>query len=185
MHPDYTPDFIERFWAKVDQRGPGECWEWQGLLLGTGYGQVGFRGRGYGTHRVAWMLTHGDIPAGLFVCHRCDNPACVNPTHLFLGTPADNSRDMVIKGRVSHGDRHRQSIKTRARGDQNGARLHPERLPRGSNHGNSRLTEAMVSEIRRLLAVGTMTKQVIALQFGVSRSVIWSIAAGRTWRHVA
>lgn len=94
----------ERFWAKVDKREPDECWEWQGARQISGYGylhagaQAGKRWEL--AHRLAWFLHAGEEPIDdLVVCHRCDNPPCCNPAHLFLGTRADNNRDRVSKGR--------------------------------------------------------------------------------------
>lgn len=92
------PRFVERFVAKIHPRESG-CWEWIGARHRKGYGKiVGAQGTQY-AHRVAWVLKHGPIPDELMVLHRCDNPRCCNPAHLFLGTHADNMRDMVVKGR--------------------------------------------------------------------------------------
>lgn len=104
-NPDYrhadtwmTP---ARFWAKVD-RGD-DCWEWTGIKDPNGYGRCGMFGETL-AHRVAWKLTREAIPGGLFVLHRCDNPPCCNPDHLFLGTQADNIADMDHKGRRRNWD---------------------------------------------------------------------------------
>lgn len=90
------------FWSRVDRsRGPGACWPWQQKIGSSGYGVVyAGKGREARTHRVAFELTNGAIPVGLSVLHHCDNRPCCNPTHLFLGSAADNSRDMVAKGRA-------------------------------------------------------------------------------------
>lgn len=93
----------ERFWSKVDVRAPHECWEWQAERNHAGYGRLHHDGSKKSAHRLAWALVNGPIPAGLCVCHRCDNRRCCNPTHLFLGTVADNNRDMMAKGRVRNG----------------------------------------------------------------------------------
>lgn len=93
---------LEDFWCRADSsEGPHHCWIWRGAVTAPmGYGNVKVDGRNIGAHRRAWELAHGPIPEGMFVLHRCDNPPCVNPAHLFLGTHADNMADMKAKGRV-------------------------------------------------------------------------------------
>lgn len=95
------PSLSERFWSKVRKLKPHECWEWQASRVSAGYGKISLPHSRQleGAHRVAWKLTNGPIPDGLFVLHRCDNPPCCNPSHLFLGTHADNMKDMTAKGR--------------------------------------------------------------------------------------
>lgn len=89
-----------RFWSKVNiPADPTACWEWQGTKTRKGYGQLGTAGRAQYAHRVSWELHNGTIPNGLIVCHRCDNPPCVNPTHLFLGSYTDNLKDALAKHR--------------------------------------------------------------------------------------
>jgi hypothetical protein len=105
---DHAPR-LERFWSRVNKAGPfpepkpyritGRCWLWTGATNDAGYGQLRTNNAIEYAHRMSWEIHHGQITDGLFVCHRCDTPACVNPEHLFLGTHTQNVRDMLAKGR--------------------------------------------------------------------------------------
>jgi hypothetical protein len=145
------------FWRRVDKSG--ECWLWTGEIGTGGYGRVRFRCRHRSTHRLAYELTHGPIPCGMFVLHNCpggDNPRCVNPAHLWLGTAAQNSADMVAKGRQAKGERQ----------------------------AHHRLTEEDVREIRALFAAGNGGPAVLGKRFGVSDTMIINILRGKAWKHV-
>ncbi len=97
----------DKYLQRVIEVGPTECWRWRGATSDAGYGQISnYHGRRVMAHRVAWELYKGPIPKGLWVLHRCDNPPCTNPCHLWLGTNQDNIRDMDEKGRRPHGDNH-------------------------------------------------------------------------------
>lgn len=100
MGPKPKP-LADRFWPKVRRGAPDDCWTWLGARLTKGYGLIGVAGdmRGRLAHRVSWEIHNAPIPDGLLVCHHCDNPSCVNPAHLFLGSHSDNLKDMSRKGR--------------------------------------------------------------------------------------
>lgn len=96
----------ERFWKKVKKSNISDCWIWSGFKNPHGYGGIEIKGGMALAHRVAWELTYGKVPEELYVLHHCDNPTCVNPSHLFLGTQADNIRDMCLKGRSRHSTKY-------------------------------------------------------------------------------
>lgn len=145
----------DRFWEKVDKRDANECWPWLASTKQGGYGRISDEcGRPQQAHRVSYGLTFGPIPDGNVVCHRCDNPRCVNPSHLFLGTQADNLRDMRSKGR--------------------GNPL------RGIQHPKARLTE----ELAQLLRHDPRSHRQLARAFGIGKSTVGMIKARVTWTHV-
>lgn len=149
-----------RFWSKV-VKSDG-CWEWQGgRFAGPGYGRFSIKHKNTLAHRVAWELTYGPIPDGLFVCHRCDNPSCVRPGHLFLGTALDNNRDMAAKGR---------------RADFRGRTGKP--LP-GEMNGAAKLRAVDVLAIRNAPSASGL-----AATYGVTASMIYRIRRGEAWRHL-
>lgn len=157
------PPLETRFWNKVHLTGPDECWVWKGATTGS-FGTPNARGI-FATsprtkemaHRVSWTWTHGPIPNGLFVCHKCDNPMCVNPKHLFLGTAADNYNDARRKGRARIG------------------------ACKGEDHGRAVLSWEQVQEIRNAYTLGRTHKS-LAIEFGVSKSQIGNVVNGTSWR---
>ena len=147
-----------RFWEKV--RKTRDCWLWTGAR-GSRYGSIGLGRRAWGNtsaHTVSWRLHNGPIQRGLFVCHRCDIPLCVNPSHLFLGTPEDNSGDAARKGRMARGERN----------------------------SGCKLRAATVLRIRREYRCGCSdhSQRTLARKYSISQTQIWSIVNGRTWKHL-
>ena len=174
-----------RFWSKVDVRGPNECWPW---TAGTrdGYGQFKLGGKNQNAHRVAYELSVGPISDGLFVCHSCDERACQNPAHFFLGTNTDNMQDAMNKGRLATGHRNGRHThpECTATGDRNGRRTYPELTARGERNGKALLTEAKVRAIRSSYLLGSASRAALARLYGITWCAINSVLGGRTWRHV-
>ena len=153
--------YLDRFWSYVDKNGPihpvhGQCWIW--ITARNGYGQMRLPGRISRSHRISWEIHNGKILRGLHVCHKCDNPACVNPDHLFIGTMSDNIKDMWSK--------QRQKLSTSS----------------GSKNGNSKLTEREVLRIRSLRK--RLKEKELARMFGVSRRTIERITLGYSWKQL-
>lgn len=164
MRP-YIEDKVAHFWSKVDKSGgPDACWEWTENRTKEGYGRFSIRERGGPVKtrfasRVAFELTNGPIPAGMFVCHRCDNPPCCNPAHLFAGTPNDNVQDAIRKGRMRHVG-----------------------VP-GSRHPRAKLTEEQAADIWVRANMGERGVA-LAAEYGISISVVSRIKNGGAWKHV-
>jgi hypothetical protein len=156
----------ERLWARVDKtpgQGPnGDCWEWRGYVHPVGYGQIGAGRADEGTihtNRAAWIVTNGEIPNGLWVLHTCDNRLCCNPAHLWLGTPKENTQDMIAKGR----------------------RRDPSQVVRGEDVSQSKLTEELVRAIR---AEPPMTFKALGEKYGVSAATANKVKLRQIWKHV-
>lgn len=158
--------FAAKFWSRT--RREGECLIWTGPTIRSGNGvyrgQANRHGKKILAYRFAYTLAIGPIPDGLQVCHTCDVPLCVEPSHLFLGTQSDNLQDMVRKGRASWQTR-------------------PETRARGKHHGMAKLNETTVRIIRAILA-GGWPKHEVAARYGVSRELIHKIHQREIWRHV-
>ena len=147
----------DRFFSKIDRSDPADCWSWAACRDKDGYGMFWDGDRLVRAHRYSYMLAIGIIPEGLQVLHRCDNPSCVNPDHLFLGTHADNADDRNAKGRQAY----------------------------GTKVNTAKLSEKDVREIRDFLATCHYSQNEIAAMYGVRQPTISVIKTGRTWAHVA
>ena len=147
---------MNRFWNKVNKTET--CWEWIAFKTKEGYGYFRHEGITKRAHRFSWILTHGEIPKELHVLHKCDNPPCVNPEHLFLGTDLDNSKDRGNKGRTSKVSRNK-----------------------GSDHPNSKFTEKDIIEIRNKYKSKMYTQSDLAKEYNTVQGVISNIILNKRW----
>lgn len=154
----YTEEQKNRFWSKVQKGDKKECWPWMGAKKPKGYGNVRINKAYLNAHRVAWEMTHFDIPEGYIVCHACDNPSCCNPDHLMLGTIAANSADMIAKGRAN-------TFKNR---------------PRGERHGRAKITQAIADKIRSEYLGGSFQKD-IGKKYGIAQTSVSMIIRNERW----
>lgn len=155
MHnvPVLTGKHYDLFWQKVDKSG--DCWNWTAFKYGSGYGVVRYGRKNYNAHRLSYAMANGGVPDGMIICHRCDNPSCVNPDHLFAGTYHDNTRDMIQKGRKCDSS--------------------------GERNGQAKLRSTQVVEIRKRYAVGDISHHELAEQYNVSTALIGLITQGKVW----
>lgn len=150
----HNPRTLEdKFWEKVDRKSPDECWLWLASLNKDGYGCFASDV----AHRVSWLVNFGEIPRGMYVLHKCDVCACVNPSHLFLGTQLDNMRDMKSKGRA--------------------------RDKFGEDNPKAKLTELQVRDIHSLYKSGE-SGVFLSKKFGVTKTHIYYILSGKSWKYV-
>lgn len=149
-------NFIEDVWKYINKKSEDECWEWMGGFDGKGYGRIYFEHKRRGAHRVVYELTYGKIQNELYVCHKCNNPICCNPKHLYLGTQKDNLKQMIEDGRSHVGEKH----------------------------GLAKLTEEDVLKIRKMYSTGKYTLKTLGETFKTCFQNISDIINRKHWRHI-
>ena len=162
---------MERFWNKVHKTPT--CWLWTACTLKGGYGLFLFEKKLQLAHRVAWKLTHTDqLPNGrdVSICHTCDTPACVRPSHLFIGTPKINTHDSISKGRWPYGGKHWTNVT-------------PSRMTRGEAFWSAKLNPELVREIRQRASNGESCKS-LGRKYKISDVQVARIVTRRAWKHV-
>ncbi len=158
-----------RFNSNVRFSNENECWEWGGVKV-KGYGVFLINKNAIKAHRVAYFISNGNIDNTLICCHKCDNPGCCNPNHLFLGTHADNAADKVKKGRQSKGILHSMSV--------------PKEKGQGERNGNSKMTASQIADIRNRYNNEKASIKKIAKDFGITSSTVHCIVSNKNWKHL-
>ena len=159
-HPMTEEQLLNGFGTLYEPEPNSGCWLWLKSVISTGYGNARMNGGNVLIHRMLYSLIFGPIPDGLYVCHACDTPSCVNPKHMFLGAQKDNMQDAAIKGR-----------------------LYGRETPKGQGHGMAKLTEADVLDIRRERENGD-TLKTIGQAYGVTLGNVGLIVNRKTWKHI-
>ena len=167
--------FLERFWEKVTKTD--RCWNWNAAHNEHRYGIFRIAGRNEKAHRVAWSIAFGD-PGALCVLHRCDNPPCVRPDHLFLGTQEENIQDMLQKGRGVPGIALGEYLALA----RDAMRKAPHRRARGERAGNAKLSASDVASIRATYAAGMITQKQLGEKYGVTQANVSIILKGDSWK---
>lgn len=163
-----------RFWSRVTKTEA--CWIWNGPKTRDGYGRLMYQDKTtVRAHRLSYLLNVGPIAEGMCVLHRCDNPSCVNPGHLYVGTHHDNASDRDIRGRGN--------IPSRS-GANHWMKREPERVARGESFSRSSITDEAVRMVRSRYACGDVTQKALADEFGITRKNLHLILRMKTWKHV-
>ena len=178
--PDLSEKNITNFYRKISPTANDQgCLEWLGASHKDGYGRFGIAGRLFQSTRIAFFVATGIDPLNMDVCHKCDNPPCCNPDHLFLGTRADNVKDMISKGRANFQKDPAKPASPRVRP----AYIRKDSAV-GARHGQCKLDDATVTMIREMYCKSKTTHAQIAAEFGVVQSLIGKIIRRELWRHV-
>ena len=192
-------ELLKRFYERTDLKDDTHCWNWNKWKDEDGYGLMLFKYKRYRAHRLSWELFKGPIPKGLCVCHHCDNPSCVNPAHLFVGTQKENTQDMINKGRSKRIGvpgpapgrffkgmtpiHFTDEVKLKFSGKNHGTHTKPESRSIGIRNGSAKLTEKEVLAIRKDAKDG-LSRRELARKYSMSKRQLYKIIHRINWKHI-